>query len=64
MPADAADACGAAAATNAAASVIIDVNDFTTWTPDTWALLELDTVGVVLWPETGPFAFTPDQGPG
>ena len=98
------------------AAVIIDVSDFTTWTPDTWALLDWDsiafpsdaainictarcymavamimlyqtelrerhkcvwdeliyawlamfscdlhTVGVERWPETGQFAFTPDQ---
>jgi hypothetical protein len=26
------------------ASVIIDVNDLTTWTPDTWALLDWDSL--------------------
>ena len=44
--AGAAAPAGAAAAGAAAAGAgpILDVNDFTTWTPDTWALLDWDTV--------------------
>jgi hypothetical protein len=56
-PAAAADAAAAAASTGAegaspaaaapataAASAMIDVSDFTTWTSDTWALLDWDSV--------------------
>ncbi len=54
-PAAAADAAGAAAGAagaspaaaataTVAAGLIIDVNDFTTWTLDTWALLDWDSI--------------------
>ena len=40
----AAPAAPAPAPAPAGASPILDVNDFTTWTPDTWALLDWDTI--------------------
>ena len=43
-PAGAAAAGAAAPAGAAAHADILDVNDFTTWTPDTWALLDWDTI--------------------